>query len=261
MAGAGMLNGRVALVVGASRGLGRAAAAALARAGAHVVIAARARAPLEALRQDLATSGGAATVVEMDVCDPRAIAHAADTIGESWGRLDILIANAAVLGPMTPLRDIEEADWRRVLETNLTANWALIRALDPLLQRSDAGRVVFVTSSAAARVEADRGAYAVSKIGLEMLAKTYAQETKESAIRVNLVDPGAMRTQMRALAVPGEDPQTLPAPEEVAPLLVELASTACTTTGELVIYRDWKATAATGAHAKRARPAPAVPTS
>lgn len=244
MASAGKLNGRIALVVGASRGLGRAAALALGEAGAHVVIAARTRASLAALAAEMQSQDAGASLLELDVCDADAVARTANFFAARWGRLDILIANAAVFGPIRPLRSIGEADWRQVIETNLTANWMLVRALDPLLQRSDAARVVFITSSAAKRVVAERGAYAVSKAGLEMLARTYAAETADSPIRVNLVDPGAMRTEMRAAAVPEEDPQTVPPPETVAPLIVALSSPQWTATGETIVYREWCATAA-----------------
>jgi NAD(P)-dependent dehydrogenase (short-subunit alcohol dehydrogenase family) len=255
MPSAGKLNGRIALVVGASRGLGRAVAMALGQAGAHVVIAARTRAQLAGLEAEMQSRGAGATILELDVCDADAVARTANFFAARWGRLDILIANAAVFGPIRPLRNIAEAEWRQVIETNLTANWQLIHALDPLLQRSDAGRVVFITSSAATRVMAERGAYAISKAGLEMLAKTYAAETATSPIRVNLVDPGAMRTEMRAAAVPEEDPQTVPLPEAVAPLIVALSSPQWTATGERIVYREWRA-----ATAPEAGAAPEAPT-
>lgn len=235
------LSNRLALVTGASRGIGRAVAKALAREGAHVIVTARTAGGLEDLDDEIAQLGGKATLLQLDLKKGERVDQLGPTIFQRWGKLDILIANAGILGPLSPLAHVTEDAWRMVLETNLTANWRLIRTLDPLLRRSDAGRAVFVTSGAASGKYAYWGPYAVSKAGVEALAKTYAHEVESSPIRVNLVNPGPVRTNMRAKAFPGENPETLPAPEEVAELFVELAQPQCAFNGETFSFRDWKA--------------------
>lgn len=236
------LQGRLALVTGASRGIGRATALALAKAGAHVVITARSLPALESLDDEIQSLGGSATLLQLDLKKGDKIDQLGPTLFQRWQKLDILIANAAILGPLSPLAHVTEDGWVQTLEINLTANWRLIRSLDPLLQRSDAGRAVFLTSGAASGKYAYWGPYAASKAGLEALVKTWSHEIETTNVRANLVNPGATRTTMRAKAFPGEDPSALPAPEEIVPLLLELAAPECTMNGEVVNFRDWRGT-------------------
>jgi NAD(P)-dependent dehydrogenase (short-subunit alcohol dehydrogenase family) len=218
------LKGRTAVVTGASRGIGRAAALELARAGAHVIAFARTQGGLEELDDEIKTVSGTATLVPADLKDFAAIDRLGAAIFERWKKLDILIGNAGVLGRLSPLGHIEPKTWDEAIAVNVTANWRLIRSLDPLLRQSDAGRAVFVTSGAAQKCTAYWGTYSVSKAALEALVKTYAAEVSTSLVRANLFSPGPTRTKMRAQAFPGEDPNTLPAPEVVASQLVEMAS-------------------------------------
>jgi len=231
---------RVALVTGASRGIGRAAALALAAAGCHVVALARTQGGLEELDDAIRALdpgvGAAATLVPCDLRDFAAIDRLGEALNRRWGRLDVLVAAAGVLGPLTPLHHADPKQWDETLAINVTANWRLIRSLDPLLRQSAAGRAVFITSGAASRAElrAYWGPYAVSKAALDALARTYAAETvNTSAIRVMLVNPGPLRTRMRAAAMPGEDPMTLRTPEELAPKLVALCAPEWRETGKL----------------------------
>jgi len=232
---------RLALITGASRGIGRAVALALARQGAHVIITARTSGALEELDDEIRSFGGKATLLTLDLRDGAKIDQLGPTIYQRWGKLDILIGNAGILGPLSPLNHVTEDAWNAVLDINLTANWRLIRTLDPLLKRSEAGRAVFTTSSGAASAKrAYWGPYGVSKAGLETLVKTYAREVESTAVRANLVYPGAIRTEMRAKAFPGEDPKTLPTPEDLAPLFLVLASPECTKNGCIVSFREWQ---------------------
>ncbi|MFE1598649.1 SDR family NAD(P)-dependent oxidoreductase [Methylobacterium sp. ID0610] len=224
--GAKPLADRIAVVTGASRGIGRAAALALAEAGAHVIAVARTQGALEELDDAIRQFGGAATLVPLDVTDYDAIDRLGAAIHERWGKLDILVGNAGVLGRLMPLGHVDPKLWASVMDVNLTANWRLIRSLDPLLQRSDAGRAIFVSSGAASSCRAYWGPYAVSKAALEALVRTYAAETATTPIRAMLVNPGPLRTEMRRAAMPGEDPETLRTPEELAPHIVRLASPA-----------------------------------
>jgi NAD(P)-dependent dehydrogenase (short-subunit alcohol dehydrogenase family) len=217
------LAGRIALITGASRGIGRAAALALAREGAHVVILARTVGALEELDDEVRAGGGTATLVELDLSRGDKLDALGPSLYQRWDRLDILVGNAGVLGPVSPLAHVTTDAWASVLDTNLTANWRLIRTCDPLLRRSDAGRAIFVGSNASPEATAYWGPYATSKAGLETLVKTYAREIENTPVRVNLIDPGPVRTALRAKAFPGEDPMTLPAPEDVAPMFVQLA--------------------------------------
>jgi len=228
------LKDRIALITGASRGIGRAVALAFARQGAHVLLLARARTALEEIDDAIKESGGKATLIPLNLTDGKRVDALGPTLYERFGRLDILVGNAAILGRLSPLTHIPSEHWERVIATNLTANWRLIRTLDPLLRRSDAGRVIFVTSSVAHTAKAYWAPYSVSKAALETLAKTYANETSDSAIKVNIIDPGATSTRMRAEAYPGEDQATLRTPEEVAEVFVEFALPSFTETGRLI---------------------------
>ena len=209
---------RVALVTGASRGIGRALALELAREGAHVIALARTMSALETLDDDITNIGATATLIPCDITDYQALDRLGAMIFERWKRLDSFVGNAAILGPLSPLAHIDQKDWDRIMAVNVTANWRLIRSLDALLHASDAGRVLFLTSGVAHRAEMKPfwGPYAISKSALEALARTYAAETAKDNITVMLASPGALRTRMRAQAMPGEDPQTLQTPEEFA---------------------------------------------
>jgi len=228
---AGVLSGRIALVTGASRGIGAATALALGKAGAHVVALARTVGGLEELDDAIRSAGGSATLVPLDVTDFAGLARLAGTLNGRYGRLDILIGNAGIAGPSSPLDHITLKDWEEVMKVNVTANWQLICAMDALLRRSDAGRAVVVTSGAAHNMRPYWGLYSTSKAALEAVARTYAAETERTAVRVNLFNPGPTRTRMRAQAMPGEDPMTLPSPEEVAEKIVELCMPGFSETG------------------------------
>jgi NAD(P)-dependent dehydrogenase (short-subunit alcohol dehydrogenase family) len=231
---------RVALITGASRGVGRAAALALAAAGCHVVALARTVGALEelddqirALRPDVETP---TTLAPCDLRDFPAIDRLGEALHKRWGRLDVLVGNAGALGPLSPLHHVDPKQWDELMAVNVTANWRLIRALDPLLRQSQAGRAAFITSDAASRAElrAYWGPYAVSKAALDTLVRTYAAETvNTSAIRVMLVNPGPLRTRLRASAMPGEDPTTLRTPEELAAKIVALCAPEWRETGKL----------------------------
>jgi NAD(P)-dependent dehydrogenase (short-subunit alcohol dehydrogenase family) len=234
------LAGRIALVTGASRGIGRAAAKALAVQGAHVVITGRTTGALEELDDEIQAAGGSATILQLDLKRLEKIDQLGPTLYQRWGKLDIVVGNAAFLGPLTPIAHITDDAWTNVMSTNLAANWRLMRTLDPLLQRSDAGRAIYVTSGAASKSTAYWGLYAASKAALETLVKTYAAEMSTTKVRANLIDPGPTRTAMRAKAYPGEDGNTLPTPDDIAPLFVELALPECQRNGDVVAYRQWR---------------------
>lgn len=228
---------RIALVTGASRGIGRAAALALAAEGAHVIAVARTQGALEALDDDIraASPGASATLVPLDLADHDALDRLGRSIYDRWGKLDVFLGNAGMLGPLSPLPHISPKAFADVFSVNVTANWRLIRSLDPLLRAAPSARVAFLTSGVANRAEtrAYWGLYAASKAALDLLARTYAAETVTTPIKVMLVNPGRMRTRMRAAAMPGEDPQTLPTPEELAPKLMRLLSPVWSETGKL----------------------------
>jgi len=231
------LEGRVALVTGASRGIGRAVALELAREGAHVVAVARTVGALEELDDEIKRAGGAVTLVPLDLKDGPAFPRLAGAVAERWKKLDILIGNAGVLGPLTPVTNINPKDWVDALEVNLNANLRLIQFLDPLLKASDAGRAVFVTSGAVQKLRAYWGTYNATKAALDALVKTYAAECASTNVRVNLFNPGPTRTGMRAKAFPGEDPMTLPAPQEVARKIVDFARPSETRNGEIIQFK------------------------
>jgi NAD(P)-dependent dehydrogenase (short-subunit alcohol dehydrogenase family) len=214
------LSGRIALVTGASRGIGRAVALELAKAGAHVIAVARTTGGLEELDDEIKAVGGAATLVPLDLKDGEKLDMLQPALAQRWGKLDILIANAGILGPLTPLCHVSPKEWDNVIAVNLTSNWRLIRALDPLLRASDAGRALFLTSGAARSCRAYWGPYSISKAGLEALARTYAAETVKTNVKTLIVNPGPLRTGMRAEAMPGEDPMSLRTPEELARALM-----------------------------------------
>ena len=230
------LAGRVALVTGASRGIGRAVCLELARAGAHVLALARTQGGLEELDDEIRAFGGEATLAPCDLKDFEALDRLGASIFARWGKLDIFVANGGVLGPITPLAHIEPKQWDEVMAVNVTANYRLIRSLDMLLRRSDAGRVVMLSSGAGHRADLRPywGAYAVSKAALDALARTYAAETAStSKVKVMAVNPGALRTRMRASAMPGEDPMTLKTPEELAPHIAAMCGPAWGETGKV----------------------------
>lgn len=237
------LSGRIACVTGASRGIGRAVALALSAAGAHVVAVARTQGGLESLDDAIKAAGGeAATLVPLDLRDGDGLDRLGLAIHERWGRLDVLVANGAILGPISPLGHVVPSEWDHAVAVNLTAQWRLIRSFDPLLQASDAGRAVFVTSGAATKCRPFWGPYAATKAALDALARTYAAETETSAIRVNLFNPGPIRTTMRAQAMPGEDPQTLETPDGPAQAILAMCLPGVTETGRLYDYpaKAWK---------------------
>jgi NAD(P)-dependent dehydrogenase (short-subunit alcohol dehydrogenase family) len=234
------LAGRIALVTGASRGIGYAAALALARAGAHVVAMARTVGGLEELDDAVRAAGSSATLVPLDLRDFAGLYRLAAALNERHGRLDALVGNAAVAATLSPLDHVEPKTWDDMMTLNVTANWHLIRAMDPLLKRSDAGRAVFVTSRAATLARAYWAPYSVSKAALDVLARTYAAETTSTAVRVNLFDPGPTRTRMRAQVMPGEDPMTLPTADEVAEKILGLCLPSFTETGRLYEFRTGK---------------------
>jgi NAD(P)-dependent dehydrogenase (short-subunit alcohol dehydrogenase family) len=216
------LADRVALVTGASRGIGHALSLKLARAGAHVVAVARTVGALEELDDAVRAIGGSATLVPLDMRDYDGIYRLAAALNERYGRLDVLVGNAAVAGQRSPLDHVEPKAWDEVMAINVTANWHLIRAMDALLRRAPAGRAVFMTSGAATHARAYSGPYSVSKAALNVLARTYAAETASTPVHVNLFNPGPTRTRMRAQVMPGEDPMTLPTPDQVAEKILDL---------------------------------------
>jgi short-subunit dehydrogenase len=217
------LTGQTALVTGASRGIGAATAEALAAAGAHVILTARTAADLEAAEDRIHQAGGTATIAPLDLIETDSIAKLATAIAQRWGKLDVLILNAATLGSLTPVAQIDGKEFSRVLTLNVLAAQALIAGFDPLLRKSEAGRLMAVTSSVGRNPRAYWGAYGASKAALETLALSYAEEVRNlSSVRVAILDPGATATTMRARAFPGEDPATLKPPSAMAEAVVEM---------------------------------------
>lgn len=231
------LADRIALVTGASRGIGFATARALAQAGAHVVATARTTGGLEELDDAIRAAGGTATLVPLDLRDVAGIERLALALNERYGRLDVFIGNAGLAGSSSPLDHYQPSEWEEVMAVNLTANWHFIRTLHSLFLRADAARLVFITSGNAANARAYRGLYSVSKAALEVLARVYANETASTAIRVNLFNPGPTRTRMRAAVMPGEDPMTLPHPDEVAAAIVPMCLPTFGESGKLYDFR------------------------
>ena len=232
---------RIALVTGAPRGIGRAVAVVLARECAHVVLLARTTGGLEEVDDEIRGFGGTATLVSLDLRKADKVDALGPTLYQRWGKLDILVANAGVLGPLSPLPHITADAWNEVIDINLTANWRLIRTLDPLLRRADAARAVFVSSGAALAKNAYWGPYSVSKAGLEAWVKTYAHEVASTPIKVNILNPGPVRTGMRARAFPGENPETLPAPEDLLPLFLDLVDAGQSESGQVHNFKSAKA--------------------
>ena len=230
------LEGKIALITGASRGIGRAVALRFALEGAHLILTARTQGALEELDDEIQKINGGvpSTLVPGDITNCDMIDQMGAAVFERFGKLDILVGNAGLLGQLSPLSHIEPKKWDQVMAVNLTANWRLVRSFDSLLRQSDAGRAIFVTSTVGHVARAYWGTYAISKAGLEMLANIYAEETKKSNVRVNLINPGGTRTAMRAEAMPGEDPESVKPPESITEYFVELAETSCTRHGELI---------------------------
>lgn len=227
------LSGRLALVTGASRGIGYFLAKEMAACGAHVIAVARTVGGLEELDDEIKAKGGEATLVPLDLTDMAGIDRIGGAIHERWGKLDIMVANAGILGVIAPLGHVEAKVFEKVMNINVTATWRLIRSVDPLLRASDAGRAIIMSSGAAHSARAFWGPYAASKAAVEALARSWADETKNMPLRINAVNPGATRTAMRAQAMPGEDPDTLPHPSEVAAKILPLASPELTETGQI----------------------------
>ncbi len=236
----GRLEGRLAVITGASRGIGKSVSLAFAREGAHCILVARTPGALEDVDDAIQALGGSATLVPVDLTDFDAIDRLGASIYERWGKLDILIGNAGILGTLSPIGHIKVEEWQKVLDVNLTANWRLLRSLDPLLRESDAGRVIMVSSGVAQTHKAYWGTYAVSKAAVEAMAGIYANENANTHINCNTINPGATRTNMRAQAMPGEDPETLPHPDEVAQLFLELALPSCDQNGAVINFREWR---------------------
>jgi NAD(P)-dependent dehydrogenase (short-subunit alcohol dehydrogenase family) len=232
------LSGRVAVVTGASRGIGYFTALELAKMGAHVIACARTVGGLEELDDAIRAEGGSATLVPMDLADMEAIDRLGGAIFERWGKLDILVANAGVLGTISPIGHFEAKTFEKVMNINVNATWRLIRSVDPLMQKSDQGRALLLTSSLAHKCKPFWGAYSASKAAVEALARTWAYESERLPLKIVSVDPGATRTAMRAQAFPGEDPDTLPHPHDVAKVIAELAGPDMTESGKLYIVRE-----------------------
>lgn len=224
---------RIALITGASRGIGEAVAKRFAREGMHVIAVATNGKKLEALDDAIQKEGGSCTLVQLDLSEFPKIDQLAAQVAERFGRLDVLVGNAGLLGEITPVPHTSPTEWHKVIDVNLNANFHLIRCFDTLLRASDSPRAIFVSSGVAARSSPYWGAYAVSKAALEMMVKTYAAENEKTNLRINLLDPGRTRTRMRAQAFPGEDPDTLPAPEALCDLFLKLTDSALKETGQV----------------------------
>lgn len=228
------LAGKTAVVTGASRGIGAAVAKDMARMGAHVVLIARTIGGLEKVDDEIKSFGGKATLMPLDLFELDKLDALGPTLHQHFPKIDIFIGNAAMLGTLAPLTHIKPDEFQRVMDLNVMANYRLVRTLDPLLKASDAGRVVFVTSGITKDLKAYWGEYAISKVALEALAKVYAAECANTNVKVNILDPGRVRTSMRAQAYPGEDPAIRPHPDEIVHYFHELISDACAKNGEVV---------------------------
>jgi NAD(P)-dependent dehydrogenase (short-subunit alcohol dehydrogenase family) len=232
--GEGRLAGKIVLITGASRGIGAAVAERFAREGAHLVLVARTVGGLEELDDKIKAAGGSATLVPLDLRNFGKLDELGAALYGRYGRLDVLVGNAAEFGVFSPLGHIDPAVWGEVIDLNLTANWRLIRAMDPLLRAAPAGRAIFVTSRLARDALPYYGPYAVSKAGLETMVRIYAGEIARTTVRANLIDPGIARTRLRAVFFPGENPETVAPPERVTDAFLELALPECTRNGDIV---------------------------
>lgn len=229
------LSGKIALITGASRGIGAAVAKAYAKAGAHVLLVGRNGQRLGKIDDQIRAEGGQATLLPLDITKFEEVDKIGPAIFEKFGGLDIFVGNAGLLGTLTPLTHTKKEGFQSVLDVNLTANFHFLRTVDPLLQKSSAGRAIFVTTGAGVvEGRAYWGSYALSKAALESMIRVYAEEVSDTNVRVNMVDPGAVRTKMRASAKPGEDPMSLPTPEEIVPAFIDLASDNCQHHGEII---------------------------
>ena len=236
------LQDKIAVVTGASRGIGREAALALALAGAHIVAIARTEGALTELDDEIRKlTGQPATLVPLDIADGDSLDGLGLALHQRFGRIDVLVHAAAILGPMTPVSHIEPKHWDRVVAVNLSATYRLIRSFEPLLRASDAGRAIFLTTGRVARPKAFWGPYGVTKAGVEHMVRTWADELEQTNVRAVLLDPNTMRTNMRAEAMPGEDPATVTDPAEIGPLIVELAQADLGQPTANVVFAEWKA--------------------
>jgi NAD(P)-dependent dehydrogenase (short-subunit alcohol dehydrogenase family) len=231
------LDGKLALVTGASRGIGYSLSKELAARGAHVIAVARTVGGLEELDDEIKAAGGTATLVPLDLTDMPAIDRLGGSIHERWGKLDIMVANAGILGTISPIGHVEAKVFDRLMAINVTSVWRLIRTVDPLLKLSDAGRAILLSSSVAHSARAYWGPYAASKAAVEVMARTWAEESQQTRLCINSVDPGATRTAMRAQAMPGEDPEILPTPAEVAAKIALLCDPVLNASGKLYDVR------------------------
>ena len=233
------LQDKIVLITGASRGIGRAVALAASKAGADLIITGRTIGALEEIDDEITISGGSSTLVPLDLLDFPAIERLGATIFERWGKLDILISNAAMLGKLTPLHHYDPSTWDNVINLNLIANQRLIRSFDPLLRQSSHGRAIFLSATVARVATPYWGAYATSKSGLEMMIQVYAKETEKTNLKVNIVDPGITKTSLRASAFPGEDPSKLKSPKRLVPLFLKLCSAENQAHGQLIKYDEY----------------------
>lgn len=236
-------QGRIALITGASRGIGRSCALGLARAGAQVVACGRSKAALEELDDEVfATTGRHATLIPFDITDGDAWDRLGNALYQRFGRIDTVVHAAAILGTLTPVTQLEPKDFNKIVNVNLTATWHLLRTLEPLLRLSAAGRAVFLTTGeTVTRGRAFWGAYGATKAAMQSLVRAWADEVEVTPIRGAILEPGPMRTKMRASAYPGEDPMSLPHPDEIVPLLLELVDPSITPPAETANFRDWRA--------------------
>jgi NAD(P)-dependent dehydrogenase (short-subunit alcohol dehydrogenase family) len=237
---------RVALVTGASRGIGRAVAIGLAHAGAHVIASARTKGALEELDDEIRAAGGSCSLLPLNLKHAAKLDALGPNLYQRWKHLDIFVAAAADLGTLGPLSHTQDADWDTVMSVNLSANWRLLRTLDPLLRQSDAGRALFLSSHVASHPRAYWGAYAVSKAALEAMVRIYAEEVQSTSVRANMLDPGATRTAMRARAYPGEDAMGLKPPDAVVPAVLDMVAPEYDRNGELIRFDAWRAGASAG---------------
>ncbi len=235
------LDGQIALVTGASRGIGQACALALAKAGAHIVATARTQGGLETLDDEIkAATGQSATLVPLDLAEPSGLDQLGFAIHQRFGRLDLLVHCGAILGPLTPVAHIDPPAWDKVMAVNATATYRLIRATEPLLKAAPKGRALFLTTGRVVRPKAFWGPYGASKAAMEHIVRTWADELENTPVRAVLVDPDVMRTRMRAEAMPGEDPESLPDPSEIGPLILELAQAELGQPKATVLFSEWK---------------------